>query len=82
MTANEYLPRKGFVMSTGTVKWLNATKSFGFIQPDDGSVDVFVHISAVERAGMRDIVEGQKLGYEMVRDNKSGKMSADQLKAA
>ncbi|CAH2404072.1 putative cold shock protein y4cH [Mesorhizobium ventifaucium] len=82
MTANEYLPRKGLVMSTGTVKWFNATKGFGFIQPDDGSADVFVHISAVERAGMRDIVEGQKLGYEMVRDNKSGKMSADQLKAA
>jgi len=69
-------------MSTGTVKWFNATKGFGFIQPDDGSADVFVHISAVERAGMRDIVEGQKLGYEMVRDKKSGKMSADELKAA
>ena len=69
-------------MSTGTVKWFNATKGFGFIQPDDGGADVFVHISAVERAGMRDIVEGQKLGYEMVRDKKSGKMSADQLKAA
>ncbi|MDX8482592.1 MULTISPECIES: cold-shock protein [Mesorhizobium] len=69
-------------MSTGTVKWFNATKGFGFIQPDDGSADVFVHISAVERAGMRDIVEGQKLGYEMVRDKKSGKMSADQLRAA
>jgi CspA family cold shock protein len=82
MASNEYLPWKGFVMSTGTVKWFNATKGFGFIQPDDGSADVFVHISAVERAGMRDIVEGQKLGYEMVRDNKSGKMSADQLKAA
>jgi cold shock protein len=69
-------------MSTGTVKWFNATKGFGFIQPDDGGQDVFVHISAVERAGMRDIVEGQKLGYEMVRDAKSGKMSADQLTAA
>ncbi|MGX5850776.1 cold-shock protein [Mesorhizobium sp. PL10] len=69
-------------MATGTVKWFNATKGFGFIQPDDGSADVFVHISAVERAGMRDIVEGQKLGYEMTRDSKSGKMSADQLKAA
>ena len=69
-------------MSTGTVKWFNATKGFGFIQPDNGGPDVFVHISAVERAGMRDIVEGQKLGYEMVRDNKSGKMSADQLQAA
>ncbi len=81
-TVNEYLPGKGFFMATGTVKWFNATKGFGFIQPDDGSADVFVHISAVERAGMRDIVEGQKLGYEMTRDNKSGKMSADQLKAA
>ncbi|HEY4191372.1 MAG TPA: cold-shock protein [Mesorhizobium sp.] len=69
-------------MSTGTVKWFNATKGFGFIQPDDGSADVFVHISAVERAGMRDLAEGQKLDYEMVRDNRSGKMSADQLKAA
>jgi CspA family cold shock protein len=69
-------------MSTGTVKWFNATKGFGFIQPDDGSQDVFVHISAVERAGMRNIAEGQKLGYEMVRDTKSGKMSADQLTAA
>jgi CspA family cold shock protein len=69
-------------MSTGTVKWFNATKGFGFIQPDNGGTDVFVHISAVERAGMRDIVEGQKLSYEMVRDNKSGKMSADQLQAA
>lgn len=68
-------------MSTGTVKWFNATKGFGFIQPDDGGQDVFVHISAVERAGMRDIVEGQKLSYEMTRDNKSGKMSADQLRA-
>jgi CspA family cold shock protein len=68
-------------MSTGTVKWFNATKGFGFIQPDDGSADVFVHISAVERAGMRSVVEGQKLSYEMVRDNKSGKMSADQLQA-
>ncbi len=69
-------------MSTGTVKWFNATKGFGFIQPDDGSADVFVHVSAVERAGMRSVVEGQKLSYEMVRDNKSGKMSADQLQAA
>lgn len=68
-------------MATGTVKWFNATKGFGFIQPDDGGADVFVHISAVERAGMRDIVEGQKLSYEMVRDNKSGKMAADQLQA-
>jgi len=69
-------------MDTGTVKWFNATKGFGFIQPDNGGQDVFVHISAVERAGMRDIAEGQKLSYEMVRDNKSGKMSADKLQAA
>jgi CspA family cold shock protein len=72
----------GFFMTTGTVKWFNATKGFGFIQPDDGGADVFVHISAVERAGMRDIVEGQKLGYEVMRDNKSGKMAAEQLQAA
>jgi cold shock protein len=69
-------------MATGTVKWFNATKGYGFIQPDAGGPDVFVHISAVERAGMREIVEGQKLGYEMERDNKSGKMSACQLQAA
>jgi cold shock protein len=76
------LLRKGFVMTTGTVKWFNSTKGFGFIQPDDGGADVFVHISAVERAGMRDVVEGQKIGYEMVRDAKSGKMSAEKLQAA
>lgn len=69
-------------MTAGTVKWFNATKGFGFIQPDDGSADVFVHISAVERAGMASIVEGQKLGYEVERDQKSGRMSAGQLQAA
>jgi len=74
--------KKGFVMTTGTVKWFNSTKGFGFIQPDDGSADVFVHISAVERAGMGSIVEGQKLGFELERDHKSGKMSAGQLRAA
>lgn len=68
-------------MATGTVKWFNATKSFGFIQPDDGSTDVFVHISAVERAGMRGLNDGQKISYELVRDRKSGKMSADNLQA-
>jgi CspA family cold shock protein len=69
-------------MATVTDKWFNSTKGFGFIQPDDGGTDAFVHISAVERAGMREIVEGQKINYELVRDKKSGKLSADQLSAA
>ncbi|RYB07315.1 cold-shock protein [Lichenibacterium ramalinae] len=68
-------------MSTGTVKWFNATKGFGFIQPDDGGQDVFVHISAVERAGMSNLSDGQKLSYELVPDRRSGKMSADKLQA-
>jgi CspA family cold shock protein len=68
-------------MATGTVKWFNGQKGFGFIQPDDGGgADVFVHISAVERAGLRDLREGQKLSYEIVQDRRSGKSSADQLK--
>lgn len=67
-------------MATGTVKWFNTTKGFGFIQPDNGGADAFVHISAVERAGLRDLREGQKLTYELVPDRKSGKMSADHLK--
>ena len=69
-------------MATGTVKWFNSTKGFGFIQPEDGGADVFVHISAVERAGLRSLNDGQKVNYELVRDKKSGKMSADQLSAA
>jgi CspA family cold shock protein len=68
-------------MATGTVKWFNSTKGFGFIQPDDGGTDVFVHISAVERAGLRGLNDGQKITYELVRDQRSGKMSADQLSA-
>ena len=69
-------------MTTGTVKWFNATKGFGFIQPDDGGADVFVHISAVERAGMRSLNEGDKVSFELERDRKSGKMSAGQLQKA
>ena len=69
-------------MSTGTVKWFNETKGYGFIQPDDGGKDVFVHISAVERAGMRNLIEGQKISYEMETDRRSGKQSAGSLQAA
>ena len=68
-------------MSTGTVKWFNSQKGFGFIQPDDGGKDVFVHISAVERAGMSTLREGQKLSYELTQDKRSGKTSADQLRS-
>ena len=68
-------------MASGAVKWFNATKGFGFIQPDDGGQDVFVHISAVERAGLRDLREGQKISYELVQDKRSGKSSADNLRA-
>lgn len=69
-------------MNTGTVKFFNATKGFGFIQPDNGGADVFVHISAVERAGMRTIVEGQKLSFDIVADKRSGKSAADNLQDA
>ena len=68
-------------MPTGTVKWFNATKGFGFIQPDGGGQDVFVHISAVERAGMNSLNEGQKIAYEMETDQRSGKKSAGKLQA-
>ncbi len=68
-------------MQTGVVKWFNATKGFGFIQPDAGGADVFVHISAVERAGMASLAEGQRIGFELERDRRSGKMSAGQLQA-
>jgi CspA family cold shock protein len=67
-------------MATGTVKWFNGQKGFGFIQPDNGGTDVFVHISAVERAGLRDLRDGQKVSYEITQDQRSGKSSADQLK--
>jgi cold shock protein len=72
---------KGYPMTTGTVKWFNAQKGFGFIQPDNGGKDAFVHISAVERAGMSTLSEGQKVEFELVTDRRSGKMSADNLKA-
>ncbi|MGO4671240.1 cold-shock protein [Bosea sp. 2YAB26] len=67
-------------MATGTVKWFNPTKGFGFIQPDDGGQDVFVHISALERAGLRELRDGQKIAYELVPDQRSGKTCAENLK--
>ncbi|MEX0343808.1 MAG: cold-shock protein [Rhizobiaceae bacterium] len=67
-------------MTTGTVKWFNATKGFGFIEVEGGGNDVFVHISAVERAGIPSIAEGQKVEFEVTQDSRSGKTSADQLK--
>lgn len=69
-------------MNNGTVKWFNSQKGFGFIQPDDGSKDVFVHISAVERAGLNTLNEGQKVTFEVVADRKSGKTAADNLRSA
>jgi CspA family cold shock protein len=68
-------------MSNGTVKWFNAQKGFGFIQPEDGSKDVFVHASAVERAGIGDLAEGQKLSFDLQNDPRSGKTSACNLKS-
>ena len=67
-------------MSTGIVKWFNSTKGYGFIQPEDGSDDVFVHITAVERAGMKGLMEGQKVSYDLER-GKTGKMAAVNLRA-
>jgi CspA family cold shock protein len=67
-------------MATGTVKWFNSQKGFGFIQPDQGGPDVFVHISAVERAGLRGLNDGQKVSYELVQDKRSGKTSAGELR--
>ena len=78
----QHAMKGNFVMAIGTVKFFNATKGYGFIQPDDGGNDVFVHISAVERAGMRSVVEGQKLNFDVVRDNRSGKNAAENLQAA
>jgi len=74
--------KRNIVMTVGTVKFFNTTKGYGFISPDTGGNDVFVHISAVERAGMRTLVEGQKVSFEVVQDRRSGKSSADNLQAA
>ena len=69
-------------MNTGTVKWFNEQKGYGFVQPDNGQKDVFVHISAVERAGLRSLKEGQKVTFEVVTDKRTGKSSAGNLQAA
>jgi CspA family cold shock protein len=74
--------RKEIVMPIGTVKFFNATKGFGFIQPDNGGADVFVHISAVERAGLSSVSEGQKLSFDAVRNDRNGKIAAENLQAA
>lgn len=66
-------------MPTGTVKWFDANKGYGFIAPDEGGPDVFVHATALERAGMRSLSEGQKVSYEAQRDPKRGKISAENL---
>ena len=68
-------------MQTGIVKWFNSQKGFGFIQPQSGGPDIFVHVSTVERAGLNGLNEGQKLSYEIVTDRKTGKSSADHLQA-
>jgi len=69
-------------MNKGTVKWFNSQKGFGFIQPESGNKDVFVHISAVERAGMSTLNEGQKVSFDIVADRKTGKSAAENLRAA
>ena len=69
-------------MATGTVKWFNEQKGYGFIQPDEGGKDVFVHISAVEQAGLRGLVKGQKISYEIQANRRTGKEAAANLKAA
>jgi cold shock protein len=78
---NSFAIEEDLSMATGTVKWFNEEKGYGFIQPDQGGKDVFVHISAVERAGLRGLREGQKVSYEIETDRRSGKQSAGQLTA-
>jgi CspA family cold shock protein len=80
--AGARLLMKGHVVHTGTVKWFNAQRGFGFIQPESGGRDVFVHINAIERAGLRGLAEGQKVTYDVVADARSGRTSADQLQIA
>lgn len=75
------LSRKEIIMTTGTVKWFNASKGFGFIEPEDGSKDAFVHISAVERAGLSSLNEGQRISFDLVA-GRDGKLSADNLSIA
>jgi len=82
MTAdNHKLTKARHIVATGKVKWFNETKGYGFIAPDDGGKDVFVHISAVERAGLRSLREDQAVSFEVTSDRKTGKQSAEQLKA-
>ena len=69
-------------MATGTVKFFNSTKGYGFISPDEGGADIFVHISAVERAGLSTLVEGQKVSYDAVMDSRKGKSAAENLQSA
>ncbi len=74
------LQLRRFIMATGTVKWFNGTKGYGFIKPDDGGADIFVHISAVEQSGLGGLDEGQKVSFELQTDPKRGKTSAGDLK--
>ena len=69
-------------MPTGTVKWFNETKGYGFIQPDSGGKDVFVHVSAVERSGLRGLAEGQKVSFDAAEDRRSGKIAVSNIQAA
>lgn len=76
-----YIDGKNDLMSNGTVKWFNSQKGFGFIEPDNGGKDVFVHISALERSGMASLNEGQKVSFDIVEDRRSGKSAAENLRA-